>query len=112
MDNLDDGSESDGSHNCTARIFAGANVKSADDNLTSSSALLCKPCSVQCPMRIKLIPTDEKELEIAALQKENDRARHQRGFWIYFMLRIIASSTLAAAFSMFVKVPLISTSIK
>ncbi len=73
-----------------------------EENCTAQIVANCQPCSVQCPMKMKLKSKDEKEIEDAENQKENDRKRHQRGFWIYFLFRIIASSSLAAAFSMFV----------
>ena len=72
------------------------NEEEMSQNCTAQSVTTCQPCSIQCPIKMKLTSKDEKDLE----QKENDRRRHQRGFWIYFMFRIAASSTLAAAFSM------------
>lgn len=111
-DYLNEGSnESEDGQNCTAKIVANGAKFIRGGNSTSSSTFLCRPCSIQCLMRIKMVSTKEKELEDAAIQKEADRSKHQRGFWIYFMFRIVASSTLAATFSMLANFPLITTSI-
>lgn len=75
--------------NCTALTVTGSKT-------SNSSTLICN-CLIKCPL--KLQPSSSPNATISN-QKEADRLRHQRGFWIYFMLRILASATLAAAFSM------------
>ncbi|KAI9554090.1 hypothetical protein GHT06_019362 [Daphnia sinensis] len=82
---------------CTARILA-----LRTDQTPLPSALLCN-CLIQCPLTLMTSSTSNQEPVDDALSdemKENDRLKHNRGFWMYFILRILASSSLATSFSM------------
>lgn len=73
------------------------------DQTPLPTTLLCN-CPIQCPLTL-LTPTDpsiDKEFNSTSdeLTKENERIKHNRGFWIYFILRILASGSLATSFSM------------
>lgn len=79
--------------NCTARVH---------EIMETPSSLVCD-CLIQCPAKLKLASQVAQEKSNATLIKLQaaDRLKHQQGFWTYFVLRIIASSTLAASFSMY-----------
>jgi hypothetical protein len=72
------------------------------DQTPLSAALLCN-CLIQCPLTL-LMPTDTVDQELNFTLddaiKETKRIKHNRGFWIYFILRILASGSLATSFSM------------
>lgn len=72
------------------------------DQTPLSAALLCN-CLIQCPLTL-LMPTDTVDQELNFTLddaiKETERIKHNRGFWIYFILRILASGSLATSFSM------------
>ncbi len=73
------------------------------DQTPFSAALLCN-CLIQCPLTL-FTPTDSVDRELNNLTsddaiKETERIKHNRGFWIYFILRILASGSLATSFSM------------
>lgn len=83
--------------NCTAHI-----VSAQTDQTRNPAALLCN-CAIRCPAMAA--PSDlnsSSGLTMEELQqlKENERIKHNRGFWLYFILRIIASGSLATSFSM------------
>lgn len=66
------------------------------------STLLCN-CLIQCRLTLLSPPEllDEALLNSTAISKESDRLKHNKGFWIYFFLRIFASGSLATSFSMY-----------
>lgn len=86
------------SDECTARIVA-----LRTDQTPLPSALLCN-CLIECPLTLVTSVTtfDHESLDTASSDeiKENERLKHNRGFWKYFILRILASSSLATSFSM------------
>lgn len=64
------------------------------------SIMLCN-CLIQCPV-VLTPPSEREEINNSTLieLKELERQKHNRGFWIYFFLRIMASGSLATSFSM------------
>lgn len=100
----------DGDHhgNCTAHI-----VNAQTDQTRNPASLLCN-CPIRCPAMAAPMSSDLNNatttttttttnglsVEEQQQQKENERVKHNRGFWLYFILRIIASGSLATSFSM------------
>ena len=72
------------------------------DQTPLSATLLCN-CLIQCPLTL-FTPTEpiDQELNFTSDDaiKETERIKHNRGFWMYFILRILASGSLATSFSM------------
>jgi hypothetical protein len=102
------GGENNDVGNCTTQIVISAQT----DQTRISASLLCN-CPIRCPAVAAPISPEldnNSSLSISSAdllpveqQKELDRLKHNRGFWLYFILRIIASGSLATtSFSMFV----------
>jgi hypothetical protein len=99
------GGENNTGGNCTAQI-----VSAQTDQTRIPASLLCN-CPIRCPAVAAPISSEldnnsslssSADLLPVEQQKELDRLKHNRGFWLYFILRIIASGSLATSFSMFV----------
>ena len=92
----------DNKDTCTAQI-----VSLHTDQIPVPSTLLCN-CLIQCPLMLMIppeLPADHEMLNATdnvSVIEESDRLKHNRGFWIYFFLRILASGSLATSFSMYV----------
>jgi MFS_1 like family len=79
-------------HKCWTRIG-----QTLTGHNQSPSTLLCN-CKIQCPVQIN--DGTFKEFKVATNTTESDRAKHVRGFWIYFAVRIFASMSLSTSLSM------------
>jgi hypothetical protein len=99
------GGKNNAGGNCTAQI-----VSAQTDQTRIPASLLCN-CPIRCPAVAAPISfeldnnsslSSSADLLPVEQQKELDRLKHNRGFWLYFILRIIASGSLATSFSMFV----------
>jgi hypothetical protein len=100
------GGENNAGGNCTAQI-----VSAQTDQTRIPASLLCN-CPIRCPAVAAPISSEldnnsslssSADLLPVEQQKELDRLKHNRGFWLYFNLRIIASGSLATtSFSIFV----------
>jgi hypothetical protein len=99
------GGKNNAGGNCTAQI-----VSAHTDQTQILASLLCN-CPIRCPAVAAPISSEldnnsnlssSADLLPVEQQKELDRLKHNRGFWLYFILRIIASGSLATSFSMFV----------
>lgn len=68
---------------------------------SKSGTILCN-CLTACPVNISLPeqPLDEELLSAILQRKEAERIKHNRGFWLYFFVRILASGSVSVAFSM------------
>lgn len=88
--------------NCTAWVM------DAHIHQVSRPATLLCSCTVWCPVTVKmLIPNvDASTMLLDVINGtqyyDQEQQRHNQGFALYFLLRIAASSSLAAAFSMLV----------
>lgn len=73
------------------------------ESSAQSGTILCS-CLASCPVTISLPeePLDEATLNATLQLKEAERIKHNRGFWLYFFFRILASGSVSVAFSMYV----------
>lgn len=72
-------------------------VEVAESSLPPA-ALFCN-CETRCPVTVKL-PFILSDNDADVNQTLLDETKHQQGFGVYFLVRIVASSSLAATFSM------------
>lgn len=89
--------DENGVHSCSAQV---ATLQT--EQTPFPSTMLCN-CRIQCPLTLVSIPEpfDEELNNATSIQfMESERLKHNRGFWIYFFLRILASGSLATSFSM------------
>jgi hypothetical protein len=89
--------------NCTTQI-----VSAQTDQTRIPASLLCN-CPIRCPAIAAPISElnnsiskngADLSVEQQKQQDEMERMKHNKGFWLYFILRIIASGSLATSFSM------------
>lgn len=68
---------------------------------TIAGTVLCN-CLTSCPITIALPEKALDEELLAAIEerKEAERIKHNRGFWMYFFMRVLASGSVSVAFSM------------
>ncbi len=90
--------DNEGHSNFTARI-----VTAQTDQTRQPASLLCN-CPIRCPALaspMSLLESNITDLPAEKLaEKEAERLKHNKGFWLYFVLRVIASGSLATSFSM------------
>lgn len=93
---LEDVMDGKDNNTCTAKVVA---LHTDQESLPTT--LLCN-CLIQCPLTLAISPEpfDEELFNATSVLKESERLKHNQGFWIYFMLRLLASASLATSFSM------------
>lgn len=93
--------KAEANHNGTAEDCQARIVSAQTDQTRDPATFLCN-CNIRCPAVAapNLLNMNNTISEEQLQRLEQERQKHNRGFWLYFVLRVIASGSLATSFSM------------